>query len=145
MKNEQMQALDFLVGDWKLTMTNTVFLESPDVKVHGSARFEWLGDAFLVMTSELDGELAWDWVFGRSDPHEKFVVLSHDERGVCRVFNMTLGDGHWSMLREDPDFHQRVVATVEPDRMVAAAEASEDGGQTWRQDLVLIFDRQKAP
>lgn len=100
-----------------------------------------LGDAFLVMQSELGGEPAWDYVIGRSGAHEKFIVLYHDERGVCRVFDMTFGDGEWAMLREDPDFHQRLVATVEHDRISARADASEDGGQTWRKNLELIFER----
>jgi hypothetical protein len=141
MKNEAMAALDVLIGEWKMTMTDAWFLESRDVEVHGSAKFEWLGDAFVVMTSDLGAVPAWEWVIGRSDSHEKFVVLYHDERGVCRAFDMTFGDGEWSMLREDPDFHQRIVATVEPDRITASADASEDAGQTWRKDLGLIFER----
>lgn len=141
MKNEALAALEPLVGDWKLTMTDAWFLESLETEIHGSAKFEWLGDAFLVMTSELNGEPAWDWVIGRSDSHEKLVVLYHDERGVCRVFDMTFGDDQWLMLREDPDFHQRIVATVGPDRIVASADASEDGGLSWRKDLALIFER----
>lgn len=141
MKNEALAALEPLVGDWELTMTDAWFLESRDIEIHGSAKFEWLGDAFLVMTSELGGEPAWDWVIGRSDAHAKFVVLYHDERGVCRVFEMTFGDAQWTMLREDPDFHQRFVATVEQDRIRSRAEASEDGGKTWRKDLDLIFER----
>ncbi len=139
-----MAALDVLIGEWKLTMTDAWFLESREVEIHGSAKFEWMGsnrDAFLVMTSELGGEAAWDWVIGRSDSHEKFVMVYHDERGVCRVFDMTFGEGEWSMLREDPDFHQRIVATVEPDRITASADASEDRGVTWRKDLALIFER----
>ena len=57
---------------------------------------------------------------------------------------MTFGDGEWTMAREDPDFHQRLVATVEPDRIVSRADASEDFGKTWRTDLTLIFER-KSP
>jgi hypothetical protein len=139
-KNAALAELEVLVGDWKLTMTGAW---SPEVQVEGSAKIEWLGDAFLVMQSELGGEPAWDWVIGRSDAHEKYVLLYHDERGVTRVFDMTFGDGQWAFLREDPDFHQRFVATVEQDRIVARADASEDGGQTWRKDLDLIFERQR--
>ena len=65
MKNERMQVLDVLVGEWKLTMTGAWFLESLETEIHGSAKFEWVGsdrDAFIVMTSELNGEPAWDYV-----------------------------------------------------------------------------------
>jgi hypothetical protein len=141
-KNEALQELDVLVGDWKLTMTNSWFLESLDIEIHGSAKFEWLGDAFLVMRSEMGGAPAWDFVFGRNDSREQLVCLYHDERGVCRVFDTTFGDGRWTMLREDPDFHQRFVGTVQPDRIESWAEASEDFGKTWRKDLQLIFERE---
>jgi hypothetical protein len=35
------------------------------------------------------------------------------------------------MTREDPDFHQRFVATVEPDRILGRWDASQDFGKTW--------------
>ena len=69
----------------------------------------------------------WDWVIGRSDPHEQLMVLYHDDRAVCRVFRMSLSDaGEWRVEREDPDFHQRFVGTVSADRIDARTEASED-------------------
>ena len=52
-------------------------------------------------------------------------------------FRMTFGDGEWTMVREDPDFHQRLVATVTPDRI----DASEDEGASWRKDFDLTFER----
>lgn len=67
MRNEALTGLDVLVGDWKLTMTDAWFLESRETKVRGSARIDWLGDAFLVMRSDLGGDPAWDLVIGRSD------------------------------------------------------------------------------
>ncbi|MEV0560903.1 hypothetical protein [Dactylosporangium sp. NPDC050588] len=42
------------------------------------------------------------------------------------------------MLREDPDFHQRFVATVTPDRVAGHWDASDDGGVTWRKDFDLL-------
>ena len=83
----------------------------------------------------------WHWVIGRSDPQERFVLLYHDERGVCRVFDMSFADGEWTLVREDPDFHQRFIANVEADRIVGRWEASEDFGTTWRKDFDLIFER----
>ena len=142
MKNEAIAALEPLVGDWKLTMTGAWVLDSLDTKVEGSAHIEWLGDAFLVSTSEFGGEPDWTWVFGRSDANERYEVLYHDQRGVSRVFDMTFGDGKWTLSREDPDFHQRLVASVEPDRIVSQFDASEDGGKTWRKDFDMIWERQ---
>jgi len=148
MRNEALARLEDLIGDWTLTMTGSWFLQSLETEILGSARFEWIGsdrDAFIAMTSELNGEPAWDFVIGRSDANERYICLGHDERGVSRVFDMTFGDGEWTLIREDPDFHQRIVGTVEPDRIVWRADASDDHGKTWRTDLVLIFDRQERP
>jgi hypothetical protein len=145
MRNEALTELDGLVGEWDLTLSDAFFLDEGKAVVHGSATIGWLGDAFLVMRGSIGGEdySTWDFVFGRSDANEQFTVLYHDERGVCRVFRMAFGDGEWMMLREDPDFHQRFVATVEPDRIAGRWEASEDAGQTWRKDFDLTFERKR--
>jgi hypothetical protein len=144
-KNEALAKLEGLVGDWDLTMTDAWFLESRDVEVHGEATIEWIGEAFLLFRSTWDDNSTMTWVIGRSDPHEQLTVFTHDDRGVSRVFRMTFGDGEWLMERADPDFHQRIGGTVEPDRIVLRPEASEDEGKTWRKDFDLIFERRRVP
>jgi hypothetical protein len=57
---------------------------------------------------------------------------------------MTFDGRTWTMWRDDPDFHQRIVATVEPDRILMQPEASEDEGKTWRKDFDMIFERKGA-
>jgi hypothetical protein len=142
MRNEALQELEVFLGGWKLTMTDAWFLEGPDVEVHGEATIAWLADAFLELRGTLGRDHGtWHWVIGRSDPREQLVLLYHDERGVCRVFDMTFGDSQWTLTREDPDFHQRFVARVADDRIEGRWEASEDAGSTWRKDFDLIFER----
>jgi hypothetical protein len=143
MRNAALEQLQGLIGDWKLSMANASFLET-DIEDAGSATISWLGDAFLELQATLGSDQGnWHWVIGRSDPREQLVLLYHDERGVCRVFEMTFADGRWTLLREDPDFHQRFIATVESDRIIGAWEASEDLGKTWRKDFDLIFSRRR--
>ncbi len=144
MRNEALAQLDGLVGEWKVTLTDAWFLESRDVEIHGEATVEWLGEAFLHWHAKFADDSTWDWVIGRSDANEQLTVLYHDDRGVCRVFGMTFEDGEWSMLREDPDFHQRFVGTVTPNRIDARTDASEDAGATWRKDFDIIFERRGA-
>ncbi len=144
MRNEALARLDGLVGEWKVTLTDAWFLESRDVEIHGEATVEWLGEAFLHWHATFGDDSTWDWVIGRSDANEQLTVLYHDDRGVCRVFAMTFEDGEWSMLREDPDFHQRFVGTVTADRIDARTDASEDAGATWRKDFDIIFGRRGA-
>ena len=141
MRNEALSKLDGLAGEWKLTMTDAWFLESRDVEVPGEATIVWLGEAFLHLHAAFGDDSTWDWVIGRSDAHEQLTVLYHDDRGVCRVFAMTVEDGEWRMERADPDFHQRIVGTVDRNRIMGRTEASEDEGTTWRKDFDLIFER----
>jgi hypothetical protein len=89
----------------------------------------------------MEGAPLWHFVFGRSDPNEQLVALYHDPRPTSRVFRMAFSDGEWRMLREDPDFHQRFVAAVTPDRIDGHWDASEDAGSSWRKDFDLILER----
>ena len=144
MKNKGLVELEDLVGEWTLTMTNAWFLESLDIKGYGSATIQWLGEAFLEMRATFDEDAgSWHWVIGRSDAREQLVLLYYDERAVLRVFDMTWGDGQWTLVREDPDFHQRFIASVKRDRIDGRWEASEDAGATWRKDFDLIFERRR--
>lgn len=141
MRNEKVVELDALVGNWDLTLSGAWFLDSPETEQHGRATFEWLDDAFVVMRSTMEGEPIWDLVFGRSDAREQWYALYHDTRGVNRLFDMAFDGRTWTMSREDPDFHQRFIADLEPDRIVGRWEASEDKGRSWRKDFDLIFQR----
>lgn len=133
---------EIFLGDWTLTITNQWWLDDPTTVTSGTATCEWLGDSFIRLRAEFGGEPpTWDFVFGRSDARDEFVALYHDERGVLRVFQVTLEAGAWTMSRTDPDFHQRLVGRVEGDRMIGRTEASEDHGSTWRKDFDLVFER----
>ena len=143
-RNEAMDRLaDALVGHWTLTLSGAWFLDSPATEVTGWAKIEWLGDSFLRLQGNPGEEHAqtWDYVFGRSDARDAYTVLYRDERGVCRVFDMTFDGTEWTMLREDPDFHQRWVSRIEADGIHGRWEASEDEGSTWRKDFDLAFTR----
>ncbi len=133
--------LDVLVGDWNLTMTNAWFLDSLDTEVPGRATFEWLGESFVAMHSELGGEPAWELVFGHSDARAAYTALYHDDRGVSRVFAMMFSSTEWTLVREDPDFHQRFVGQRRDGRIVGRWDASEDGGRSWRKDFDVVFER----
>jgi hypothetical protein len=144
MRNSELARLDGLVGQWTTTLSDAWFMEPPGVTVSGTTTIEWLGESFLVVRTEL-GEGAdsseMTMVIGRSDANDAYVALYHDNRGVCRQFAMTFDDGHWTMTREDPDFHQRFIATVEQDEIRGRWEASEDRGATWRKDFDLTFEK----
>ena len=139
MRNQELERLDGLVGQWTLTLSDAWFLEPAGTDVHGTATVEWLGEAFIVVRAQLDGELT--MAIGRSDARDAYTALYHDDRGVLRVFAMAFDGTHWTLTREDPDFHQRFIAEIEPDRIAGRWEASEDEGRTWRKDFDLTFER----
>lgn len=143
MRNPHLEAVGMLIGEWSVTLTGAWFLESRDVHQHGRAVARWIGDAFIELHAEMEGEPVWHFVFGRSDPNEQLVALYHDPRPTSRAFHMVFGDGEWTLHREDPDFHQRFVATVADNRIHGRWEASEDAGATWRKDFDLIFERSR--
>jgi hypothetical protein len=141
-----MEKLGVLVGHWRTTMQNAWFLENPEQAVAGRATVEWLGEAFVVFRWTMEGDVGsatseMVLVLGRSDPQDCYTALYHDERGVCRVFNMTFDGAHWNLSREDPDMFQRFIADVEPGHISGRWEASDDHGSTWRKDFDLFFDR----
>jgi hypothetical protein len=145
MRNTELEKLDGLVGEWTTTMSDAWFLEPPGTEVPGTTTIEWLGESFLVVRSEFGGgrhvHSEMRLVLGRSDANNRYVALSHDDRGVCRQFAMTFDGRHWTMTREDPDFHQRFIADVEENRINGRWEASHDQGKTWRKDFDLTFER----
>ena len=145
MRNTEMAKLGGLVGEWATTMSDAWFLEPPGTEVPGTTTIEWLGESLLVVRSGLAGDQhvhsEMSLVLGRSDANDRFVALYQDDRGVCREFAMVFDGGHWTMTREDPDFHQRFIADVEQDRILGRWEASEDAGKTWRKDFDLTFER----
>lgn len=142
MKSPGLQRLHGLIGVWDLIMTNAWFLDDLDLRVPGRATFEWLDDTYVVFRWSLGEEAPPTvCVIGYSTPQEQYHMLYHDDRGVARVFDMEFDDDRWTLVREDPDFHQRFEAELEDDRIVGAWEASEDEGTTWRTDFDLVFER----
>ena len=146
MRNAHMEKLEPLVGSWNSTLQNAWFLDPPEQQVPGSATGEWLGDAFIVFRWTMEGDVdsassEMVLVLGRSDANDAYTALYHDERGMCRIFDMTYDGARWELLREDPDFFQRFIAEVTPGRIAGRWEASEDQGTTWRKDFDLIFER----
>ena len=144
MRNAAMEQLDVLIGSWRTTMRDAWFLEPADREVPGTASVEWLGDALIVFRWTMQGDVGkatseMVLVLGRSDARDAFTALYHDERGVCRVFAMTLDGSRWELSRQDPDMHQRFIADVALDRIAGRWEASEDQGTTWRKDFDLVY------
>lgn len=134
-----------LVGDWKMDLYNTAFLPRPDARVGGSARVEWAQDGSVLVLRQGDPENPpyATWTIGRDEDEADFLVLYADDRGVSRIYQMSLGGSDWLMWRDVPGFSQRFSARIDPDGQAVRGrwEKSSDRGKTWEHDFNLDYVR----
>jgi hypothetical protein len=69
-------------------------------------------------------------------------MLYADERGVARIYRMSMDEGVWRMWRDSPGFSQRMTGTFSADgtTIIWRGELSRDGSN-WEQDLDVIYTR----
>ena len=111
----------------------------------GEARttIEWHDSgAHLVQRSTVDMLEAPDGVsiIGCDAANGTYFQLCSDERGVCRVYEMSTKDGEWKLWREGEPFAQRFTATISDDGTTIAGrwEIAQDG-LTWETDFDLTY------
>ena len=123
-------------------------VELPDVDAR--VTFEWVGDQAFVLErwtvpipEAPDGLAVIRWDEGRGT----FLQHYFDERGVARVYEMTLGDGVWTLERTKPDFSdfnfsQRFAGTFSDDgrRIDGTFEIAHDH-ETWEKDFDVVYTR----
>ncbi len=142
--NPALKPFELLIGEWQTTGSHPYL---PGVVLHGRTSFDWIeGGAFLLMRSEIDEPhfphgIA---IFATDDAAKKVVMLHFDERGVSRVYDVTLAGNQLRWWRDEPSFSQRFVMTIEDDgnRMTSKGEMSRDGA-AWEKDLELTHIRIK--
>lgn len=142
--NPALADLQFLAGAWDMELSEASFLPDPDAKVNGSVTFEWIEQgAALVMRM---GDVA-SWIIGRDDSEQDYHVLYADDRGVSRVYQMSLTGGSWRMWRDTPEFSQRFDAKVAPGEaeINGSWQKSVDGGKTWEHDFKVRYTRRRPP
>lgn len=143
--NPSLKNLDILVGEWKSVGTHPL---SPGVTFHGHVTFKWLeGGAFLIMHAEAEepgGVPSSIAIFGHDDSMEGYSMLYFDERGVSRIYEMSLSGNIWNLWRNAPGFSQRFTGTlVDQGRAILGVwEVSRDSS-TWERDLELTYTRVK--
>jgi len=83
-------------------------------------------------------------IIGCDAANGTYFQLYSDERGVCRVYEMSIGDGEWRLWREGAPFSQRFTGRFEDDgdTIVGRWELAEDG-TNYETDFDLIYRRVK--
>jgi hypothetical protein len=138
-----LKQFDIFVGDWNTVGTHPAF----PGEVHGHSSFQWLNEGALLVWHfdwERPGPPSAISVIGHDDTVETCSMLYSDERGVARIYQMSLEGGVWKMWRESAGFSQRMTGTFSEDgnTIVVHGELSRDGA-TWEKDLDVVYIRKK--
>lgn len=139
--NPALKDMEVLVGDWEMQGAHP---RLPD-PVRGHASFAWIEEgAFLLWQTHFEQPLPPDAIsiISRDETTGAYSVLYFDERGVSRVYEMSLEGGVWKTWRNAPGFLQRTTGTISADRNTIKihGELSKDGSN-WEQDLNLTYTR----
>ena len=137
---DALRRLEPLVGEWVLDAT-----WPSGERWSGRATVEWhASGAHLVQRASLEHPQAPDnvSVIGCDAANGTYVQLYTDERGVCRVYEMRIGDGGWELTRRGEPFDQRFAATFSDDgnTITGRWEIDEDGSG-FTTDFDLVFRR----
>jgi len=131
-----------LVGEWTLEAT------WPDGKSWpggGRVTFEWhASGAHLVErgTAELPEAPDNVSIIGCDAANGTYFQLYSDERGVCRVYEMSIGNGEWNLWRKGEPFSQRFLSTFSDDgRTITGRWEMAEDGINYTTDFELIYRR----
>ena len=97
----------------------------------GRATFEWHPSrAHLVQrsTTDLPEAPATLSIIGCDAASGTYFQLYSDDRGVCRIYEMSIDDDEWRLWRDGEPFSQRFIGTFSDDgnTITARWEAAED-------------------
>jgi hypothetical protein len=139
---DALKKLEPLVGDWRLEAKPPVGEPWPG---EGRTSFEWHESrAHLIQRSTVDMPEAPDGVsiIGCDAANGTYYQLYSDDRGVCRVYDMSIGDGEWKLWRQGNPFPQRFAGRFEDDgrTIVGRWEKAEDG-TNYTTDFDLTYLR----
>jgi hypothetical protein len=139
---EALKKLEPLIGEWRMTATPAGGQPWPG---EGRASFEWHDSgAHLIERSRVDIPGVPDGVsiIGCDGANGTYYQLYSDDRGVCRVYEMSIGDSEWKLWRAGAPFPQRFTGRFTDDgtRIVGRWEKAEDG-TNYETDFDLAYTR----
>jgi hypothetical protein len=139
--------LEPLVGEWSMEV---VAPWAPPGDQGARLHVEWMeGKRFLVQRWTVPVPEAPDGIALIGFDARRGTLLQHyfDTRGVARVYEMTFGDGVWTLERTTEDFSpldfkQRYRGTLSEDgRTVEGRWEICHDGSTWERDFDLTYRR----
>jgi hypothetical protein len=139
---QALKELEPLIGEWDLEAIAPGGEPWPG---EARATFEWHDSgAHVVERSTIEMPEAPDAiaVMGCDAANGTYFQLYSDDRGVCRIYEMSIGEGEWRLWREGEPFAQRFTGRFEDGGNTIAGrwEKAEAGGE-YETDFDLIFRR----
>ena len=139
---DALRALEPLVGEW------TVEARWPSGELWpggGTTTFEWHpSGAHLVERGTVELPEAPDNVsiIGCDAANGTYIQLYSDERGVCRIYQMSIANGVWKLWRDGEPFAQRFTGKIAADGQTIEGrwELAEDDGE-FRTDFDMTYRR----
>ena len=140
-----MKELEPLIGEWTLEAIPPGGEPWPG---EARATIEWHDSgAHIVERSTVEMPEAPNGIkiMGCDAANGTYYQLYSDDRGVCRVYEMSIGDGEWKLWRQGEPFAQRFSATFEDDgnTILGRWETGLDNGE-YETDFELIYRRAAA-
>jgi hypothetical protein len=139
---DALSKLEPLVGVWKMTATPPGEEPWPG---EARATFEWHDSgAHLIERTTVDMPAVPDGVsiIGCDAANGTYYQLYSDDRGVCRVYEMSIGDGEWQLWREGEPFPQRFTARFADDgRAITGRWEKAEDGINYTTDFDLTYTR----
>jgi len=139
---DALAAMASLVGEWKL-----IAVGSDGEPWPGEARatIEWHASAsHLVQTSSAGHPDAPNTfsIMGCDAANGTYFQLYSDDRGVCRVYGMSIDDAEWKLWRAGAPFSQRFTGRFEDGgRRIAGRWERSDDGVNYTTDFELTYVR----
>jgi hypothetical protein len=137
---EALKKLEPLVGEWTLEAKGADGQPWPG---GGRSTFEWHDSGVhLIQRTHVELPEAPDSIsiMGCDAANGTYVQLYSDERGVCRVYGMNIGEGEWKLWREGPPFAQRFTGVLSDDgRTIEGRWELAEDGTTYTTDFFLTY------
>jgi hypothetical protein len=137
-----LKELEPLVGKWTLEAIPPSGEPWPG---EAQATIEWHDSgAHLIERTTVEMPEAPDGIkiMGCDAANGTYYQLYSDDRGVCRVYEMSIGNGEWKLWREGEPFAQRFVGRFEDDgNTIRGRWEAAKGGEDFETDFELIYRR----
>jgi hypothetical protein len=140
---QALKELEVLVGEWSQEAIPPGGEPWPG---EARATFEWLegtDNRLLIERSMVEMPEAPDGVcvIGCDAAKGTYHQLYTDDRNVCRVYEMSIGNGEWKLWREGEPFNQRFTAKISESGNRIEGRWELDEGDGWKTDFDLIYTR----